>query len=72
MDFSYSEEQREVRELAQKILGDQTQPEHLAEIDKLEDRFDEKLWQDMESRLDNKVGVHVRRMFYSEALPRLT
>ena len=33
MDFSYSEEQREVKALAEKILGDQTENEHLRSID---------------------------------------
>ncbi len=47
MDFSYREEQSDVKALAQKILGDQTQPEQLARIDKCEDRFDEKLWADL-------------------------
>jgi len=47
MDFSYSEEQLEVRALAQQILGDQTQPEQLSAIDQQEDRFDDKLWADL-------------------------
>ena len=47
MDFSYSEEQQEVRNLAQKILGDQTENEHLREIDQQEDRLDDKLWNDL-------------------------
>lgn len=47
MDFSYSEEQQAVITLAEKILGDQTENEHLKHIDTLEDRFDEKLWQDL-------------------------
>ncbi|MEH6593790.1 MAG: acyl-CoA dehydrogenase family protein [Halioglobus sp.] len=47
MDFSYNEAQQEVSALARKILGDQTQPEHLAKIDKQLDRFDPKLWADL-------------------------
>jgi alkylation response protein AidB-like acyl-CoA dehydrogenase len=44
MDFSYSEEQREVKALAEKILGDHTEPAHLSGIEQGDDRFDEKLW----------------------------
>ncbi len=47
MNFSYSEEQREVKALAEKILSDQTSNEQLRRIDKQEDRFDEKLWSDL-------------------------
>ena len=47
MDFSYSEEQREVKALAEKILGDQTENEHLRSIDEQDDRFDDKLWNDL-------------------------
>ena len=47
MDFSYSEEQQEVKELAQKILADQTENEHLKMIDQQAERFDEKLWADL-------------------------
>ncbi len=47
MDFSLSEEQKELRKLARQILLDQTSNEHLREIEKREDRFDEKLWSDL-------------------------
>jgi alkylation response protein AidB-like acyl-CoA dehydrogenase len=47
MDFSYSEEQQEVKALAAKILGDQTENEQLRAIDEQEDRFDPKLWRDL-------------------------
>lgn len=47
MDFSYTEEQLEVRALAQKILGDQTLPDRLKEIETQADHFDEKLWADL-------------------------
>jgi len=47
MDFSYSEEQREVKALAEKILGDQTEPERLREVERQGERFDEKLWRDL-------------------------
>ena len=47
MDFSVSEEQIELRNLASQILLDQTSNEQLREIEKREDRFDEKLWHDL-------------------------
>ena len=47
MDFSHSEEQREVKALAEKILGDQTAPEHLCELEQGGERFDAKLWSDL-------------------------
>ena len=47
MDFSYSEAQREVKALAEKILGDQTAPERLKGIEQGEARFDDKLWADL-------------------------
>ncbi len=47
MDFSYSEEQRDVKALAEKILSDQATPERLRDIEQSGERFDEKLWQDL-------------------------
>jgi alkylation response protein AidB-like acyl-CoA dehydrogenase len=47
MDFSLSEEQVELRQLARQILGDQTSNEHLREVESREERFDEKLWRDL-------------------------
>ena len=47
MDFSYSEEQLEVRALAEKILSDQTQPEQLKTVEQSSQGFDEKLWGDL-------------------------
>lgn len=47
MDFSYSQEQLEVRALAQKILGDQTEPDRLKVIEAQADCLDEKLWSDL-------------------------
>jgi len=47
MDFSYSEEQLDVRELARRILADQTGNQRQQQIDAQEARFDEKLWQDL-------------------------
>jgi 3-oxocholest-4-en-26-oyl-CoA dehydrogenase beta subunit len=45
MDFSYREEQLQVRELAVQILGDKTLPERQRELDESGTRFDEGLWQ---------------------------
>ena len=47
MDFSLTEEQEELRSLASQILLDQTSNEHLREIEKRDDRLDEKLWSDL-------------------------
>ncbi len=47
MDFSLSEEQKELRKLAHQILLDQTSNEHLREIEAREERFDEELWKDL-------------------------
>ena len=47
MDFSYTEAQQDVRNLARQILEDQTDNEHLREIDRQEDRFDPALWSDL-------------------------
>lgn len=47
MDFSLSEEQIELRNLARQILVDQTSNEHLREIEAGEERFDAKLWADL-------------------------
>ncbi len=44
MDFSYREEQREVRELAQQILGDKTAPEQQRALDDSGVRYDGDLW----------------------------
>ena len=44
MDFSLSEEQQEICNLAAEILGDHAENEKLKVIDQQEDRFDEKLW----------------------------
>ena len=47
MNFLYSEEQQEVKNLAQKILGDQTDNDQLRKIDDQSERFDAKLWSDL-------------------------
>lgn len=46
MDFGFSEEQREVQQLARQILADQVNPERLAAFDEYAaPRFDSALWQ---------------------------
>jgi alkylation response protein AidB-like acyl-CoA dehydrogenase len=47
MDFSYSPEQLEVKNLAAKIFTDQTSQQRLREIDAQQDKFDNKLWLDL-------------------------
>ncbi|MFT5574568.1 MAG: alkylation response protein AidB-like acyl-CoA dehydrogenase [Bermanella sp.] len=45
MDFSYSEEQQDIRNLAQQILGDQCAPERLKKLESESQYFDRELWQ---------------------------
>lgn len=45
MDFSLTEEQREVQQLAARILGDHSDNARLRSIDSQAERFDPKLWQ---------------------------
>lgn len=45
MDFSYSEEQNDIRNLAQQILGDQCTPERLKRLESEGRHFDKELWQ---------------------------
>lgn len=45
MDFSLSEEQQDVQNLARQILADHTENEQLKRIDQDEDHFDQALWQ---------------------------
>ncbi len=47
MDFSLSDEQLELRNLARQILEDQTSNEHLRDVEAGEERFDPKLWGDL-------------------------
>jgi alkylation response protein AidB-like acyl-CoA dehydrogenase len=49
MDFSFTEEQEAVRELAVRILGDLSTPERLKEVEASEDRIDRKLWAELGS-----------------------
>ncbi|MEE2672232.1 MAG: acyl-CoA dehydrogenase family protein [Myxococcota bacterium] len=47
MDFSYTDEQNEVRELARKILGDLATNERLKDIEAKQPVFDEQLWREL-------------------------
>ncbi|MGA2522250.1 MAG: acyl-CoA dehydrogenase family protein [Acidimicrobiales bacterium] len=47
MDFSLSEEQEAVRELAARIFSDLCPPERLKEVEATDDRFDRRLWEQL-------------------------
>lgn len=48
MDFGFSDEQREVQELARKILSEQVSPEKLAAFDEFkQERMDQELWRQL-------------------------
>ena len=48
MDFGFSDEQREVQQLARQILSEQVTPEKLAAFDEFkQERFDQQLWQQL-------------------------
>ena len=47
MDFSFSEEQEALRELARKILGDLSTPERVGAIEKGDEWFDRELWAEL-------------------------
>ncbi len=47
MDFSYTDEQNELRELARKILGDLATNERLKDIEAVQPVFDPQLWQEL-------------------------
>jgi alkylation response protein AidB-like acyl-CoA dehydrogenase len=47
MDFSFSEEQEAVRDLAKQILEGQVTHERLKELEGGDERFDRKLWQEL-------------------------
>ncbi|HUI04317.1 MAG TPA: acyl-CoA dehydrogenase family protein [Acidimicrobiales bacterium] len=49
MDFSFTEEQEAVRELASRIFSDLATHERLKEIESTDDRFDAKLWGELAS-----------------------
>jgi alkylation response protein AidB-like acyl-CoA dehydrogenase len=47
VDFSHSEEQSALRELARKILEEQATPERIREIERSEERLDRALWREL-------------------------
>ncbi|MBP6683432.1 MAG: acyl-CoA/acyl-ACP dehydrogenase, partial [Halioglobus sp.] len=48
MEFGFSQEQQEVKQLARKILSEQVRPETLAAYDEYQaPRFDRALWQQL-------------------------
>jgi alkylation response protein AidB-like acyl-CoA dehydrogenase len=47
VDFSFTEEQEAVRELAARIFSDLSTPERLKEIEATDERFDRKLWAEL-------------------------
>jgi alkylation response protein AidB-like acyl-CoA dehydrogenase len=49
VDFSFTEEQEAVRELASRIFSDLATPERLREVEDTEERFDTKLWGELAS-----------------------
>ncbi len=49
MDFSFTEEQEAVRELASRIFSDLATPERLKEVEATDERFDRKLWGELAS-----------------------
>lgn len=49
MDFSYSEEQDEIRALAARIFGDLATHERLKEVEATDDRVDRRLWSELAS-----------------------
>lgn len=57
MDFSYTEEQQALGELARKILGDLATPDRLNEIEKTDDHFDREIWGELAKA--NLLGVAI-------------
>jgi 3-oxocholest-4-en-26-oyl-CoA dehydrogenase beta subunit len=49
VDFSFTEEQEAVRELAARIFSDLATPERLKEVEATDERFDRKLWGELAS-----------------------
>ena len=47
MDFSFSDEQNELRELARKILGDLATNDRLKDVEASSPSFDEELWREL-------------------------
>lgn len=62
MDFGFSEEQREVQNLARQILSEQVSPEKLAAFDEFkQERFDQELWQQLAEA--GLLGVAIEEEF---------
>jgi len=62
MDFGFSEEQREVQNLARQILSEQVSPEKLAAFDEFkQERFDQDLWQTLAEA--GLLGVAIEEEF---------
>lgn len=55
MDFSFTEEQDAIRDLAKQILEDRCTHEHLKEIEATTERFDRSLWSELAKA--NLVGI---------------
>ena len=55
MDFSFTEEQEAVRDLARQILEDQVTQDRLKEIEATEDRFDRRTWAELAKA--NLLGI---------------
>jgi 3-oxocholest-4-en-26-oyl-CoA dehydrogenase beta subunit len=47
MDFSFSDDQQSLRELAVRVFSDLSTPSRLREVDDTEDHFDAKLWSEL-------------------------
>ena len=62
MDFGFSDEQREVQNLARQILSEQVTPEKLATFDEFkQERFDRELWQQLAEA--GLLGVAIEEEF---------
>lgn len=61
MDFAFSDEQNELRELAQKILGDLATNERLKDIEASQPVFDGELWRELGR--SNLLGVAIAEEF---------
>ena len=68
MDFSPSEMQRELRELARKILDEQATPDRLREVERGELNFDDALWGELACA--NLLGVGAAFDFLSGMKPQ--
>ena len=61
MDFSYSEDQQALRELARKILEERATHDRLKEVKKSADRIDHELWRELAKA--NLLGVAIPEVF---------